>query len=64
MLTANTKIKLGIGGAAAIDSHLHQRDHSVIDRLKRIGLENVTMQINRDELRLGVIAGEAERGLG
>src|SRR4051794_4343895 len=39
-------------------------DAWAVDRLKRRAVENLALDVGRHELRFGVVAGEAKRGLG
>ena len=64
MLAAHAKVHVGVGGAALLDSHAHQFEYCRVDGLEGIVLQDLLVHVQRDELGLGIIAGEAEGGLG
>ena len=64
MLAAHAKVHVGVGGAALLDSHAHQLEYCRIDGLEWVVLQDLLVHVQRDELGLGIVAGEAEGRLG
>src|ERR1700754_2599032 len=65
VLAADAELEPRGGLAADPGPQAHQpADPGLVDRLERAAVDDLALQIDRDELRLGVVAGEAERGLG
>ena len=60
MLAAHAKVHAGVGGATLLDGHAHQLEHRRIDGLEGVLLQDLLVQVQRDELGLGVVAGEAK----
>ena len=64
MLAAHAKVHVGIGSAALLDGQAHELQHRRVDGLEGIVLQDLLVQVQRDELGLGVIAREAKGRLG
>ena len=60
MLAAYAKVHTGVGGATLLDGHAHQLKYCRVDSLEGVILQDLLVHIQRDELGLGVVAGEAE----
>ena len=70
--------RLGVAAVLAADAELEPRmrlapepagephqppDAALVDRLERAAVDDLAVEVGRDELRLRVVAGEPERGL-
>ena len=65
MLAADADLQLGVGAAAALQRDLDQLAHALlVDGGEGVGGEDALGEVRRQEARLGVVAGEAEGGLG
>src|SRR5581483_7263770 len=64
VLAADTELELAPRRAAALDGDPHQAaDAVLVEDLERVPLEDAVVQVAREELALGVVARDAERGL-
>ncbi len=65
MLAADAELDLGIDAARPLDGEAHEvADAAYVQRLERVRSEDAVFEVVRQELALGVVAGEAERRLG
>ena len=64
VLAADAELQVVLDAAAALDRDAHQvADARAVERLERVLLEHVVLQVVGEELPLGVVAREAERRL-
>ena len=65
MLAADPDLEIAPGLAAFLDRDLHQPPHAGhVDRLERVAGQDLLFEVADDESSLGVVAREAEGGLG
>ena len=65
VLPADPELDPGLRPPAALDRDPHEIPHSVlVQHLERVPLEDAVLEVEGEELALGVVAGEPERGLG
>ncbi len=64
VLAADPELELRLRTATALDSDAHQvADAVLVEHLERVVLEHARLQVVREELALGIVAGETERRL-
>ena len=64
VLAADTELELGLDAAAALDRDLHQlADTLGVEHLERVALEDAVLEVEGEELALGVVAREPDRRL-
>jgi len=64
VLAADAEFDVGAGLSAKVDGDLHQLSDAVaVDRLERVAGEDLAVLVDGEE-PVGVVAAEAERGLG
>ena len=65
VLAADPELDLGLRGPPALDRDPHQvADAVLVEHLERVPLEDPVLEVEGEELALGVVPREAERGLG
>ena len=65
VLAADADLELRPGLPALLDGDAHQARHTaLVDCLEGVAGQDLLLQVAADELALGVVAGEAEGGLG
>src|SRR4029077_15510907 len=64
VFATDADLQLGLDAAAALGRDTHQvADAFLVETLERIALEDTVLEVTRQELPLGIVAGEAERRL-
>src|SRR5665811_781361 len=65
VLTADAQLDAGLHPTALLGGHAHQLAHAaLVELLERVVLEKIGLQVVGEELALGVVAREAQGGLG
>jgi hypothetical protein len=65
VLAADAELDPGLRRAAPLDADPHQvADAVLVDRLERVALEHSVLEVEGEELALGVVARHPERRLG
>src|SRR5947209_19590617 len=64
VLAADAELEARVRLAAEPAGEAHEpADARLVDRLERAAVDDLPIEVHRDELRLGIVAAEPERGL-